>query len=102
MPRGYSAARRELRAIIDELGPKAIREVILQKSHPKRVDAIRFAYEWAYGKARERHEHSGPGGSAIPIHTTRDYSKLTDAELEALSALLGRIESGSDPVPADE
>src|SRR5712692_10000952 len=32
-------------------------------------------------------EHSGPGGSAIPISTNPDFSKLTDDELRQLRAI---------------
>jgi hypothetical protein len=40
-------------------------------------------------------EHSGPGGSAIPIDARPDLSRLSDEEFERLQALVEKAQPGS-------
>jgi hypothetical protein len=58
-------------------------------THAGRVAALRLAgMMLGLFKERHEHEHSGPGGAAIPV----DLKKLSDADLDALTAIFERAQ----------
>src|SRR5262245_2625003 len=43
----------------------AVRQILGNVDHPMFMSALNWATNHGYGKAKERHEHSGPGGGPI-------------------------------------
>lgn len=61
------------------------------ESESARVAAANSLLDRAYGKAKQSHEHSGPGGAPI---STIDLSNVSSDDLTRLEALFGPLAGG--------
>lgn len=61
------------------------------ESESARVAAANALLDRAYGKAKQSHEHSGPGGAPI---STVDLTNVSADDLDRLEALFGPLTGG--------
>lgn len=61
------------------------------ESESARVAAANALLDRAYGKAKQSHEHSGPGGAPI---STVDLTNVSADDLDRLEALFGPLAGG--------
>lgn len=100
-----SRATREHKATLSDLARKhtstALQALVdiakKSESDSARVAAANSILDRAYGKAKQSHEHSGPGGAPI---STVDLTNVSADDLERLEALFGPLASG--PIDDDE
>lgn len=105
---GKSRATKQAKATLSELArahtTTALNVLVsvAQKgeSESARVAAANAILDRGYGKPRQSHEHSGPGGAPI---ATVDLTNVSDDDLNRLEALFGRLAGAAgDDAEADQ